>query len=201
MTSAESTPLLSQERGREILENAPGYMTPEIGSKMGISKDALREFAGCMSLPNPPRILHPGSSTDTGVAEVFGRENVVNLDSHSEAMAVMSQHGYLAIDCPIDSYEAPPFDLMVVRSAPILEEGLINRLIKPGGYLITNTWHMHAADLVKNDELRLIGAFAEDALLNKEVARSLLSTYAQGATDYTNELFLYQTSRVEADGA
>jgi hypothetical protein len=192
---------LSAQEAKLILRQTPSFMRPEKpGYSDGVSVRALRELGKRMLLPQPPRVVYPGSSVDTGVAEVFGKENVTHIDTHEAAMAVMALGGYEAVAGPVDDYAGDPFDLMVVRSALVLSEELIEDLITTTGYLISNNWFRGTVPLMEQDRLRLVAAHSDGSLdgtsygsrpAGRRLAEHLEHEAIYGPA-YSGNLFLYQ---------
>jgi len=113
---------------------------------------ALREIAEKFEIPRDAEVVYPGSATHVGVARVFGAEHVVHVDPDSSDAGiaeVMVDAGYRFAEVSIEDFTPDkPADVMVAWNSygePTTE--IINRIMKPGGMIITNNWTHWAARL------------------------------------------------------
>ncbi len=162
---AEDEPVMTEAIGKDMARTAfSEHTVPDLE----LSEDKEDEFTGSLrairdhlDLPEHPSVIYPGSSTHIGVARVFGKENVIHVDPDERATNTLSNHDYRVAVQGISDYEpAKPSDLMVaLNSYGELGEDDVDRLIKGGGYLITNNYTNWAGDGMRLKNLSLVGAF------------------------------------------
>jgi hypothetical protein len=139
-------------------------------------------------------VIYPGSSTHVGVARVFGKGNVTHVDPNSDAVEVLTNNGYGAIESTIEDYRPAELADGVVAlnsyGAPSAE--LIDKLVKPGGFVIANNHTHWAAELAKlGDTLKLVGAVMPDYRLpNAKAVGS--SEVPEGATDLVKQYYIFE---------
>ena len=109
-----------------------------------------------MRLGIESRIVYPGSSGDTTVAELFGYERVTHIDYDPHVMKVMAKLGFISFTGSCFEYAGTfasqvrkenRYDLLVNLMAPMVTPDTVDWLLKPGGYLVTDD--LLAADMLE----------------------------------------------------
>ena len=122
---------------------------------------ALRGIKDKLNLEDGSTVVYPGSHTHVGVARVFGKENVTHVDPDHEATQVLAKADFKAVETGVEDYEPDePADVMVALNSygsPTSE--IVQRLVKPGGFVIANNY-THWANKLNGlqDSLRLVAA-------------------------------------------
>lgn len=121
---------------------------------------ALRDIWERLDIPQEATVIYPGSGTHVGVARIAGKDRVVHIDPDPDAVATLRAHEYDAVATRIEDYDLQvPADVMVALNAyGKITEDIVQKLLKPGGYLITNNHTHWARDAAGLQNLDLQGA-------------------------------------------
>jgi hypothetical protein len=121
--------------------------------------ESLQSIRDKLDLPENAEVIYPGSGDHIGVARVFGRDHVVHVDPDEHAINVLEHHGFKAVAEKISDYS--PRDrsdaIVALNSYGRLTEEDVNRLLKDGGYLVTNNYTGWANDAASLENLSLVG--------------------------------------------
>lgn len=135
---------------------------PEISDQEDSFTNSLRKLQDEFQIPIGSTVLNPGSSTHVGAALIFGKEHVTHVDPDEVACEVLRENGYAAETARIEDYTPEqPFDAMVaLNSYGSVDEATLSKLVRPGGYIITNNYTGWAEDLSKlTGSVELAGAW------------------------------------------
>jgi len=148
----------------------------------------LKELKHKMGIPTDSKVIYPGSNTHTGVALVFGADNVTHVDPDEAVCRVLGRAGYSAEPSTIEDFQ--PVELadgiVTFNSYGTPTEEVLARTVKPGGFIITNNYTHWANTL--NDEVdsaELTTALLPDCGSNNRVVYEggQIPTNATGITD------------------
>lgn len=110
-----------------------------------------------MHLGIDSRIVYPGSSGDSTVADLFGYERVTHLDYDPYTMRMMAKLGFISFTGSCFEFggtfasqvrKEDRYDLAVNLMAPMITSDTVDWLIKPGGYLFTDD--LSAAEMLED---------------------------------------------------
>jgi hypothetical protein len=144
------------QSNREETADIARILKGMVKDKLEISGDTddsfvigLRSLKDRFKIANNASVIYPGSSTHVGVARVFGKANVVHVDPELEAVKTLKEAGYKAEALGIEDYRPDSLaDIMVaLNSYGSPTEEIVERLVKPGGYVIANNYTQWANKL------------------------------------------------------
>lgn len=131
------------------------------GNAMG---RALNEICEYVTISDNASVLHADSSTLTDVGDFFGTHRVTNIDPNALACRALKKNGYMAINSSLEAFDPNmPFDVLVaINSASNPTTEIIERVLSPGGILITNNTTAWASNLNNDSSLKKVGVTKED---------------------------------------
>lgn len=125
---------------------------------------ALRELRDILSVLENVKVAHSGSGRHTGVAQVFGLENVIHVDPDQATCRLLSDAGYLAQATRIEDF--CPSELLdgivALNSYGEPTKQALSKIVKPGGFIIVNNWTHWAARLAAMPGMELTTAILEN---------------------------------------
>lgn len=146
---------------------------PELfGDEEGALTSALRALKEELKIPDGARVAYPGSATDIRVASVFGKDNVIHVDPDEAACVALEDAGYYAANVEVEFFH--PYDpldgIIAINSYGAPTEGVIKRIVKPGGFVITNNYTHWAKELAEVPNVELVASimpnfYSEEAKL------------------------------------
>jgi hypothetical protein len=124
----------------------------------------LRNIAHKLGIRKDVSVIYPGSHAHAGVARVFGKEHVTNVDPDADAMEAMKKSGYSTVELPIEAYipERPAGLVVALNSYGIPTRKVMDRLVAPRGYVVANNWTGWAHNLSGMKGYEIIGAIMPD---------------------------------------
>lgn len=107
---------------------------------------------------SPNVVQHPGSGHDVSPSDGFSQSRVRYIDVDAAAMAELERAGYEAVAADAVGYEADECaDVIVFRNAGLAEEPIVQRNLRPGGWVLANNHLESAEHLLAMDTLNLVG--------------------------------------------
>lgn len=153
------------ERLVEVMGAGHEQSQPELfGDTEDDFVQTLRRLKEELSIPNGASIVYPGSSTHVGVARVFGSKNVIHVDPDESACQALIDGGYNATPVGFeDFYPDEPVDgIVALNSYGVPDKESIRRVVKPGGFIVTNNYTHWADELTKVEGVNLVEAVLPD---------------------------------------
>lgn len=111
----------------------------------------------------PDVVYHPGSGHDVSPSAAFPRSRVVYADVDAAAMADLDSAGYEAVATDATAHELETgADVIIFRNAGLVEEAIVERNLRPDGWVLANN-HLESAEHVAAVEgLELVGVVPDD---------------------------------------
>jgi len=111
----------------------------------------------------PDVVYHPGSGHDVSPSTAFPGSRVVYVDLDEAAMDDLTRAGYEAVGADATGHElAGGADVIVFQNAGLVEEAVVDRNLRPGGWVLANDHLESARHLARMDGLELVGVVADD---------------------------------------
>ncbi|MFB6189068.1 MAG: hypothetical protein ABEI57_04220, partial [Halapricum sp.] len=107
---------------------------------------------------SPDIVYHPGSGHDVSPSVAFPERRVVYVDVDEAAMDDLTRAGYRAVGADATGHELTGgADVIVFRNAGLVEEAVVERNLRPAGWVLANDHLESARHLARMDALELVG--------------------------------------------
>ncbi|MCX6825425.1 MAG: hypothetical protein NTY80_04370 [candidate division SR1 bacterium] len=151
----------------------------ESSSESTTEFDKLTKYLPPEFFSGKKSICYPGSSIDSSFADTMGK-NVVHLDRDANAIKMLKNHGYKAINENIETHKKQ-YDL-VLDSRPQVNAEFISKLVKAGGYVLVENAHAHGNYFNDSYEYEFIANISTEETTYTKVPEG--NPFSSGDTGY-----------------
>ncbi|MXR52945.1 hypothetical protein GRX03_15200 [Halovenus sp. WSH3] len=113
---------------------------------------------------SPEVVYYPGSGHDVSPSAAVPRSRVIYADVDTAAMADLRRAGYEAVAADATGHDlSTRADVIIFRNAGLIEEPIVRRWLRPGGWVLANN-HLESADHVAAlREMELFGVVSAES--------------------------------------